>query len=145
MNDENKKAVATVAEESTAEAAGTPAEGASGDGNVIPLPTTENATEAPTSGVYVHKFSAPYKCGDKTYTTLKFDFKRLKGTDMLAIEDEMQALQQYALAPEISRSFQSKMAAKAGGIGSDVLENMPLNEFNRITNAARDFLIGTGY
>lgn len=51
----------------------------------------------------------------------------------------------YALAPEISRSFQGKMAAKAAGIGSDVLEAMPLKDFNKITNAARSFLIDTGF
>jgi hypothetical protein len=31
------------------------------------------------------------------------------------------------------------MAAKAAGIGSDVLDAMPIKDFNRITNAARSF------
>lgn len=108
--------------------------------NVI---TTEAAkvTEIPTAGVYVHKFRKPFKSGDKTYETLNFYFERLIGRDMVNIESEMQTQQDYVLAPEISRGFQSKMAAKAGGIGSDVLESMPLNEFNRIVNAARDFLL----
>ena len=52
---------------------------------------------------------------------------------------------EYCLAPEVSRSFQAKMAAKAAGIGSDVLDAMPIKDFNRITNAARSFLIDTGY
>ena len=60
-------------------------------------------------------------------------------------ETEMQMNNEYALSPEISRNFQSKLAARAAGIGSDVLDAMPLPEFNRITNAARDFLLSTGY
>ena len=48
---------------------------------------------------------------------------------MVAIENEMQGMSEYALAPEISTSFQSKMAARAAGIGSDVLEAMPLKDF----------------
>ena len=73
------------------------------------------------------------------------NFERLSGRDMVSIETEMQMNNEYALAPEISRSFQGKMAAKAAGIGSDVLEAMPLKDFNKITNAARSFLIDTGF
>lgn len=142
---EEIKKTNTEAQEAAAEAAETPAEGANGSGNVIPLTTPEKPQEAATVGVYVHKFGKPFKYEGKTYETLNFYFERLTGRDMIAIENEMQAMQEYALAPEISRSFQSKMAAKAAGIGGDVLESMPLNEFNKITNAARDFLISTGY
>lgn len=103
--------------------------------------------------VYIHRFKKPFKCTikqgkmmeEKTFQTLNFYFGRLTGRDMINIENEMQAMQEYALAPEISRSFQCKMAAKASGISSDVLENMPLNEFNKIANAARGFLLNTGY
>lgn len=142
---EEIKKTNTEAQETAAEAAETPAEGANGSGNVIHLTTPEKPKEAATVGVYVHKFGKPFKYEGKTFETLNFYFERLTGRDMIAIENEMQAMQEYALAPEISRSFQSKMAAKAAGVGSDVLENMPLNEFNKITNAARDFLISTGY
>lgn len=96
-------------------------------------------------GVYTHKFMRPFEYSGTTYTELTFNFERLTGRDMVSIETEMQMNNEYALAPEISRNFQSKMAAKAAGIGSDVLEAMPLPEFNRITNAARDFLLSTGY
>lgn len=142
---EEIKKTNTEAQEAAAEAAETPAEDANGSGNIIPITAPEKPQETATVGVYVHKFGKPFKCEGKTFETLNFYFERLTGRDMIAIENEMQAMQEYALAPEISRSFQSKMAAKAAGIGSDVLESMPLNEFNKITNAARDFLISTGY
>lgn len=96
-------------------------------------------------GVYVHKFAKPFNYADKTVTEMEFRFEDLTGRDMLGIEREMQDMQEYALAPEISSNFQCKLAAKAAGVGSDMLESLPLKDFNRITNAARNFLIGTGY
>lgn len=112
-----------------------------------PTSTTEAAGKATEGdvGVYTHKFKRPFEYSGATYTELTFNFERLTGRDMVAIETEMQMNNEYALSPEISRNFQSKLAARAAGIGSDVLDAMPLPEFNRITNAARDFLLSTGY
>ena len=104
----------------------------------------EQLTEGDT-GVYTHVFKKPFEYAGVTYTALTFNFERLTGRDMVSIETEMQMNNEYALAPEISRSFQAKMAAKAAGIGSDVMDALPIKDFNRITNAARGFLIDTGY
>ncbi|GHU42195.1 hypothetical protein FACS1894111_05700 [Clostridia bacterium] len=96
-------------------------------------------------GTYVHKFRKPFEYEGKKYATLNFDFEKLTGRDMITIENEMQANNEYALDPLLSRNFQSKMAAKAGGIGSDVLESLPIQEFNKVVNEARNFLIDSGY
>ena len=111
---------------------------------ITPPEATGGAAEG-NVGVYTHKFKRPFEYSGATYTELTFNFERLTGRDMVAIETEMQMNNEYALSPEISRNFQSKLAARAAGIGSDVLDAMPLPEFNRITNAARDFLLSTGY
>ena len=103
------------------------------------------AAENDDAGVYTHVFKKPFEYEGRTYEELTFDFGHLKGRDMVAIENEMQGMSEYALAPEISTSFQSKMAARAAGIGSDVLEAMPLKDFNKITGAARRFLLDSGY
>ena len=103
------------------------------------------ATESEDVSVYKHTFAKPFEYEGKTYQELTFDFGRLKGRDMVAIENEMQSMSEYALAPEISTSFQGKMAARAAGIGSDVLEAMPMKDFNKITGAARRFLLDSGY
>lgn len=97
------------------------------------------------TGVYVHKFKTPFEYEGKKYETLNFYFEKLKGSDMISIESEMQAKNEYALDPLLSRNFQSKMASKAGSIGADVLEALPIQEFNRIVNAARNFLMDSGY
>ena len=111
-------------------------------------PAAENDVQGAESadvGVYTHTFKKPFEYEGKTYEELTFDFGHLKGRDMVAIENEMQGMSEYALAPEISTSFQSKMAARAAGIGSDVLEAMPMKDFNKITGAARRFLLDSGY
>ncbi len=96
-------------------------------------------------GAYVHTFKKPFEFEGKKYETLTFYWNKLTGRDMIAIENEMQTMNEYALAPEISAGFLCRMAARAGGIGSDALESMPIGDFSKIKNAARDFLISTGY
>ena len=136
MNDTEKK--------TTTEGAERPA----GAAEAVTHGPAQEAAEKPAegnTGVYTHVFKKPFEYEGKTYTELTFKFERHSGRDMVSIETEMQMNNEYALAPEISRSFQGKMAAKAAGIGSDVLEAMPLKDFNKITNAARSFLIDTGF
>lgn len=138
--------------DTTKKNAGIGTESATDGAEALTHVTTTAAEESPAKAaesadvsVYKHTFKKPFEYEGRTYEELTFDFGRLKGRDMVAIETEMQMNNEYALAPEISRNFQSKMAARAAGIGSDVLDAMPLPDFNRITNAARDFLLSTGY
>ena len=95
-------------------------------------------------GAYVHKFQKPYTYEDKTYTELVFDFEKLIGDDLVAIENEMAAVGEFALSPEISTSFLYRLAAKAAGVGSDVISSLPIRDFGKIKNKSRDFLVSTG-
>ncbi len=129
-------------------AAAESAQNAAGAAKAVTHDMTAEAVNEPVqadAGVYTHTFKKPFEYAGETYTTLTFDFEKMTGRDMVSIETEMQMNNEYCLAPEVSRSFQAKMAAKAAGIGSDVLDAMPIKDFNRITNAARSFLIDTGY
>ena len=130
--------------EINAEGAEIAAEAANEAGNEITLPADKNA-KAGASDTYIHKFKKPFEFEGKKYTSINFHFGKLTGREMLQIESEMQANNDYAIDPLLSRNYLSKMASKAGGIGSDVLESMPARDFNQITNAARNFLIDSGY
>lgn len=116
-------------------------------GAAAPITSPEAAGEAAKGdvGVYTHKFKRPFEHSGVKYTELTFDFEHLTGRDMVAIDAEMQASGEMLMAAETSRSCQSKIAARAAGIGADVVEAMPLGDFNRITNAVRAFLIETGF
>jgi len=141
MSEENKNANTTYGENNATD-------GATDKGVQTPAPAAKSAGKGDAggnAGVYVHRFKKPYEFEGKKHETINFYFERLTGKDMIAIENEMQANNEYALDPLLSRNFQSKMASRAGGIGSDALEAMPFQEFNKITNAARNFLIDTGY
>ena len=104
--------------------------------------TGEKVTDSDTT--ITHKLSKPFEWEGKTYKELKLDFENLIGQDMIDIEDEMAAVGQYALSPEISTSYLSKLAAKAAGVGSDLIEHLPIRDFGRVKNLSRDFLIRTG-
>jgi hypothetical protein len=95
-------------------------------------------------GTYSHKFKTPYEFEGKKYEVLNFYFGGLTGKDMIAVETEMTANGEYALAPEISTGFLCRIAARAAKVGSDVIENLPIGEFSKIRNAARDFLLNSG-
>ena len=95
-------------------------------------------------GAYVHEFTKPYTFEDKTYTKLVFDFEKLIGDDLVAIENEMAAVGEFALSPEISTSFLYRLAARAAGVGSDVISSLPIRDFGKIKNKSRDFLVSTG-
>lgn len=78
----------------------------------------------------------------KEYSKLSLDFGKLTGNDAIAIEEELEAQNIYIMAPETSRAYQARMAARAGNISFEVLEKLSFQDFNRITNAARNFLVG---
>jgi len=137
MNDNNKNMTAT-------DAAETPTEGANDKGNVIALDGNKNAKEA-ARDTYTHRFNTPFEHDSKKYVTLDFHFGKLTGHDMVKIEQEMQDENVYVIASEVSKNFQCKLAAKAGNIGSDVIMDMPIRDFNKITNEARAFLLNSGY
>ena len=104
-----------------------------------------NVTESDTEGLnYTHVFKKPFEFEGKTYDKLTFDFEGLLGSDMIAVENEMAAVGEYVLSPEISTSFLSKMAARAAGVGSDLIEHLPIRDFGKIKNKSRDFLVTTG-
>lgn len=106
---------------------------------------TENVTDSDTpTDAYRHIFKNPYTYEDKTYTELVFDFEKLIGDDLVAIENEMAAVGEFALSPEISTSFLYRLAARAAGVGSDVIVNLPIRDFGKIKNKSRDFLVSTG-
>ncbi len=102
--------------------------------------TTKKQAGKKPSDTYIHEFEKPFEYEGKKYTSVNFYFGKLTGGDMLAIENEMQAENEYALDPILSRSFLSKMASIASNIPEDVIEAMPARDFTKITNAARNFL-----
>lgn len=113
---------------------------------------TATAAEAPQdkpadahSMNYVHAFKKPTTIGGTEYKTLTFYFERLTGEDVEAVELELQQRNIIVLDASISSAFQSTIAARAARIPSDELRLLPMADYMRIKNAARDFLVAVGY
>lgn len=146
MTDETRK-TATGAENGPQEAA----DGAAGVNTQpqekAPQEATQDAQnkQEEVKGTYTHSFKKEFDYGGKKFKALTFYWDRLTGRDMISIENEMQAMNEYAIAPEMSASFLCRMAAKASGVDLDFLEHLPIGEFSKIKNEARSFLIGSGY
>ncbi len=93
------------------------------------------------TGIYVHEFSQPKKYNGKEIESITFDYNSLTGKSFIQIEKEMTDKGEVALDPMLSRTFQAKLAAKAGKVGVDFIEGLSLGDFYRITSSARNFLV----
>lgn len=94
---------------------------------------------------YTHKFAEPVEIMGKKYSTMTFYFERLNGDDVEAVELELQQRNIVVLSAEVSSAFQSAIAARAAGIASDEIRRLPLRDYMKIKNAARNFLVAVGY
>ncbi len=102
--------------------------------------TTDNIQNVHT-GVYVHKLKKPFEYEGEKYEELTFDFNKLTGRDLEDIETELSAQGHFVTSPEFSSRYAYKLAAKAAGIHSNVIESLPLFEANAIRRAAKNFLL----
>lgn len=93
---------------------------------------------------YTHTFSKPVEIEGKQYKTMTFYFENLTGEDIEVIEEELQDQNKYVLAPEVSSTFQSMLAARAAGVASDEIKRLPIRDYMKIKNRARAFLTSMG-
>lgn len=103
------------------------------------------ASKKPQSMNYTHTFTEPVEILGKKYTSLTFYFENLTGDDVELVEQELQQRNIVVLSAEVCSPFQIGIAARAAGMPSDELSRLPLREYMKIKNAARNFLVAVGY
>lgn len=101
--------------------------------------------EVATSANYTHTFSKPVEIEGKKFDKITFYFDKLTGEDVEKVEEELQSENKYVLSPEISSTFQCMLAARAAKVGSDEIRRLPMRDYMKIKNKARDFLLDAGY
>lgn len=93
---------------------------------------------------FTHKLRTPITDTGKTYEELTFDWDKLTGKDSKAIVEEV-AMQtgKVVITPSLSDDYLGRMAVRActEPIGYDALLRMKLYDYNKITGAARSFLL----
>lgn len=90
------------------------------------------------------KLSKPFEWCGTTYEEINMNFEGLTGRDMEAIDDEIGVMGLRGLVPAYSRMYQRMLAARASGVPSDVIDHLPLVDYNAIVTAAQNFLFVTG-
>ena len=108
---------------------------------VISAEDVEDMKEEMGNGVYEHVFKVPFQWEGKTYGKLVFDFEKLKGRDILAVEKELAANSIFTVVRRLNVEFQIRIAARActEKIGTDALEAMPIRDTERILNRVSGF------
>lgn len=119
------------------------------DAAPAPQPDTPPAAPQKTADSksmnYTHTFSKPVEILGKQYKTLTFYFEDLTGDDVEAVELELQQRNIIVLDASVSSAFQMGIASRAARMAADELRRLPLRDYMKIKNAARDFLVAVGY
>ena len=107
----------------------------------------------PDSERYTHYFKRPFTYQGRTVETLTFDWDTLSGRDSLASERELRTKNITLVIPAYTGEYLVGMAARAcvdrteegkRFVGTDMIQAMPLGDFQQITKQARYFLIRAG-
>lgn len=94
-----------------------------------------------SSADYTMTFKTPFKYEDKTFDKLEFDFSKLKGSDFINIYREIGRKGFVPLSARFDPDFCTIMAAKAcrQSIDTDYIRALPINKFEQLFNACRNF------
>ena len=90
------------------------------------------------------KLKKPVTYGKDTITEIHLDFLSLTGLDMEIIDDQIGALGLRGLLPAYSRRYQRMLAARAADLPEDLIQRLPLADYNAVVGAAQNFLLVTG-
>ena len=117
------------------------------DGQPVEVEQTgdKGQTAAMPSLNYTHTFNPPMEILGQKHKSLTFYFENLTGEDVEAVELELQTRNIIVLSAEVSSAFQMGIAARAARMAADELRRLPLRDYMKIKNAARDFLVAVGY
>lgn len=105
------------------------------------------------TNAYTHIFRKSFAYEGRTYEELTFDWESLTGNDSLAIENEVVAKGKTLVVPAYTGEYLVGMAARACTerdekgkrvVGTDTIRAMPLGDFQKICNRARNFLLRAG-
>lgn len=103
--------------------------------------------------VYTHYLRHPFTYEGRTVEELSFDWGALTGRDSLAIERELRTKGITLILSAYTGEFLVGLAARACTdrtedgkrfVGTDMIQALPLGEFQTITNRARNFLLRAG-
>lgn len=112
------------------------------------LKDVELATIEDNPGYYLHILNETVVFDGVAFREIRFDFEAMNGRDLLQVEDEMARKNKISVGVELSKVNQYLLAVRAANqareengfiVTSDLLEQLPMADFNDICNATRRF------
>ena len=97
--------------------------------------------EASSAGRQVIKLSRKVKFEDIERDELVLDLEGLTGADLMAAEAEFIAKGGTPGVQELSKRFQSHIAARAAKVPVEFIEKLPINDASKVTLAVQLFLM----
>jgi len=93
------------------------------------------------------KLSKPFEFevgGKKVrHTVLEIPLEEMTGSDMIAVENQLQGEGKFTMLGDFSKQFQIRLASRALKIPVQILERLPLRDFNKVVTAVQGFLLGS--
>ena len=87
------------------------------------------------------KLSQEVEFEGKKYTELSMDYDKLTGRDIMSAEKEASVVAGRPVV-DVDKTYQAVLAAKASGVVSDMIFNLPAKDFVSVVGTAQDFLLG---
>ncbi len=108
----------------------------------------ELAVPQENPGYYYHELRVPISYDGVEFSEIHLDFEAMNGQDLLDVEEEIARKNKISLGVELSKVNQYLLAVRAANkmkdengftMTSDLLEQLPMADFNDICNATRRF------
>ncbi len=99
-------------------------------------------------GQYFHQLKRAIDYNGVVFDSIHFDFEAMNGSDLLKVEEEMARKNKISVGVELSKVNQYLLAVCGANqckeengfvMTSDLLEQLPMSDFNAICNATRRF------
>ena len=78
------------------------------------------------------------------HTVLEIPLEEMTGSDMIAVENQLQGEGKFTMLGDFSKQFQIRLASRALKIPVQILERLPLRDFNKVVTAVQGFFAGLG-
>lgn len=90
------------------------------------------------------ELSTPIKHRGEFVQELNIPLEELTGSDLIAVEGEMNRAGEFTIMYDYSKSYLLRIAARAAKIPIEVLRGMSARDFTQVTSKVSIFLMGSG-
>lgn len=92
----------------------------------------------------VYTLRQPLSFEGETYESLKLDFHKLTGEDIISCERQYQSSNhEFSFVKETSKAYQAYVVARAARVPAELIFKLSASDFSRVTLRCQNFLLGS--